>query len=98
MPFVPKLCSLYTDGSCGLSSIRSQRGLNNIFAYDLVPTVEVIEAAIQAARRYNDLPTAIRAIEGLRQKVEKVSQYDEYLKELKPLMEELGEYPYRAVH
>jgi hypothetical protein len=28
-----------------------QRGLNNVFAYDLVPSVKVCEAALRACRR-----------------------------------------------
>jgi hypothetical protein len=67
--------------------------MNNCFAYDLVPTVEVIEAMIRAARRCNDFPTAVRAIEGVKVKVEKPSQYEAYLKELAPLMQELGTSP-----
>lgn len=43
----------------------SQRNLNNCFAYDLVPSVEVLTAALKAARRVNDFPTAVRIFEGL---------------------------------
>ncbi|KAH9815786.1 cytochrome c oxidase subunit VA-domain-containing protein [Melampsora americana] len=67
-----------------------QRGLNNCFAYDLVPAVPTIEAALKAARRVNDLPTAIRIFEGLKEKVENKTQYQAYLDELKDLKEELG--------
>merc|ERR1711939_394711 len=35
-----------------------QRNLNNAFAYDLVPSPSVITAALRAARRVNDYPTA----------------------------------------
>lgn len=42
----------------------SQRNLNNCFAYDLVPSVEVLTAALKAARRVNDFPTAVRIFEG----------------------------------
>lgn len=45
----------------------SQRNLNNAFAYDLVPSVEVLSAALRAARRVNDFPTAVRVFEGLSQ-------------------------------
>ena len=38
--------------------------MNNAFAYDLVPTPEVLKAALQAARRVNDFPTAVRIFEG----------------------------------
>jgi len=65
--------------------------MNNCFAYDLVPTVEVIESMIRAARRFDDFPTAVRAIEAVSFKVEKRSQYDAYVEALSPLMTELGE-------
>ncbi|CAC9894383.1 unnamed protein product, partial [Aureobasidium pullulans] len=61
-----------------------QRNLNNAFAYDLVPAPSVIVAALKAARRVNDFPTAVRA------KVENQAQYDEYLTELESLRKELG--------
>lgn len=41
-----------------------QRNLNNAFAYDLVPSTSVIIAALRAARRVNDFPTAVRIFEG----------------------------------
>ncbi|KAF1991198.1 cytochrome-c oxidase chain VI [Aulographum hederae CBS 113979] len=67
-----------------------QRNLNNAFAYDLVPSPDVCTAALKAARRVNDFPTAVRIFEGIKAKVENKGQYDEYLKELEPLREELG--------
>jgi len=67
-----------------------QRNLNNAFAYDLVPSVGVLAAALRAARRVNDFPTAVRIFEGIKAKVENKGQYDLYLKELKELREELG--------
>ncbi|KAK8153981.1 cytochrome c oxidase subunit VA-domain-containing protein [Phyllosticta citrichinensis] len=67
-----------------------QRNLNNAFAYDLVPAPSVITAALKAARRVNDFPTAVRIFEGIKSKVENKGQYEEYLKELEPLREELG--------
>jgi len=42
-----------------------QRNLNNAFAYDLVPSPSVITAALRAARRVNDFPTAVRIFEGI---------------------------------
>lgn len=45
-----------------------QRNLNNAFAYDLVPSPSVITAALRAARRVNDYPTAVRIFEGMFQK------------------------------
>lgn len=38
--------------------------MNNVFAYDLVPAPSVIVAALKAARRVNDFPTAVRVFEG----------------------------------
>lgn len=70
-----------------------QRGLNNCFAYDLVPAPGVIEAALRAARRVDDYSTAVRIFEGIKEKVENKSQYEAYLKELKGVKEELGTYP-----
>ncbi|EEP79099.1 cytochrome c oxidase polypeptide VI [Uncinocarpus reesii 1704] len=67
-----------------------QRNLNNAFAYDLVPSVGVMTAALKAARRVNDFPTAVRIFEGIKAKVENQGQYEAYLEELKPLREELG--------
>ncbi|KAL8855893.1 MAG: hypothetical protein Q9178_007458 [Gyalolechia marmorata] len=67
-----------------------QRNLNNAFAYDLVPSPSVITAALKAARRVNDYPTAVRIFEAIKAKVENQGQYEEYLDDLKPLREELG--------
>ncbi|KAI9569392.1 COX5A, subunit VA of cytochrome c oxidase [Boletus coccyginus] len=67
-----------------------QRGLNNCFAHDLVPSPGVVEAAVRAARRVNDYATAVRIFEGIKEKVENKQQYQAYLDELKPLREELG--------
>lgn len=47
--------------------IHWQRNLNNAFAYDLVPSPGVCTAALKAARRVNDYPTAVRVFEGAQQ-------------------------------
>lgn len=67
-----------------------QRGLNNCFAYDLVPAPGVIEAALRAARRVDDYSTAVRIFEGIKEKVENKAQYDAYVKELQGVKSELG--------
>ncbi|CAO3622102.1 unnamed protein product [Cunninghamella blakesleeana] len=67
-----------------------QRGLNNVFAYNLVPPVSVVEFALKASRRVNDYATAVRVFEGLKEKVENDKQYEEYLQELAPVKKELG--------
>ncbi|KAJ3552040.1 hypothetical protein NPX13_g11213 [Xylaria arbuscula] len=66
------------------------RNLNNAFAYDLVPSPSVLQAALKAARRVNDFPTAVRVFEGVKAKVENNGQYEQYLAELEPLRKELG--------
>lgn len=68
-----------------------QRGLNNCFAYDLVPGTPIIESALKAARRLNDFPTAVRVFEGIKEKVENKAQYKAYLDEFASLRKELGE-------
>ncbi|CUM45945.1 unnamed protein product [Debaryomyces fabryi] len=67
-----------------------QRILNNCFSYDLVPAPAVIEKALQACRRVNDYPTAVRTFEALKHKVENNEQYEAYLEELKDIRQELG--------
>jgi cytochrome c oxidase subunit 5a len=67
-----------------------QRGLNNCFAHDLVPAPVVVESALRASRRVNDYATAVRILEGIKEKVENKTQYQAYMDELKPVREELG--------
>jgi cytochrome c oxidase subunit 5a len=107
-----------------LTHLPQQRNLNNAFAYDLVPSPSVITAALRAARRVNDFPTAVRIFEGMQYsflcnrpcgsswicrnscfsgenivannatgikfKVENPQQYEDYLRELEPVRQELG--------
>lgn len=47
---------------------------------------------MKAARKVNDYATAVRILEGLKEKVENVGQYKAYLDELKPVIKELGEF------
>lgn len=68
-----------------------QRGLNNCFAYDLVPAPSVIEAALQSARRINNYGSAVRILDAVKVKVENPGQYKTYLDELKGTIQELGE-------
>ena len=70
-----------------------QRGLNNCFAYDLVPTTEVVDSALRCARKVNDYATEAGILEVVREKVENKGQYKAYLEELKGTIEELGTLP-----
>jgi hypothetical protein len=56
-----------------------------------VPATEVVEAALRASRKVNDYATAVRVLEGVKEKVENKLQYQAYLDELKPVIQELGE-------
>jgi cytochrome c oxidase subunit 5a len=67
-----------------------QRGLNNCFGYDIVPTIPILEEAFRAARRLNDFGTTLRIQVGLRDKVEKDEQYAQYMEALDPIRKELG--------
>ncbi|KAF9545762.1 Cytochrome c oxidase subunit 6 [Mortierella hygrophila] len=67
-----------------------QRGLNNAFGYDLVPSPSVIAAALKASRRVDDYATAVRVFEGLKVKAGSDALYKQYLDELAPLKNELG--------
>ncbi|KAG0309739.1 Cytochrome c oxidase subunit 6 [Dissophora globulifera] len=67
-----------------------QRGLNNAFGYDLVPSPSVIAAALKASRRVDDYATAVRVFEGLKFKAGSDALYKQYLDELAPLKAELG--------
>ena len=66
--FLPRqrlMASVHDGGHDRLTMVRSkQRNLNNAFAYDLVPSPSVLIAALKAARRVNDFPTAVRIFEG----------------------------------
>lgn len=86
------ICSKFFDSV--EDTFELQRGLNNCFAYDLVPGAAIVEAALKASRRLDDLPTAVRIFEGLKEKVENKSQYQAYLDEFAELRKELGEYDF----
>ncbi|TPX38077.1 hypothetical protein SmJEL517_g00314 [Synchytrium microbalum] len=76
--------------SADLDDFELERGLNLIFAADWVPSLEVIQDALTACRRLNTFPTAVRILEALENKVEKKEQYQQYLKALKPMIDDLG--------
>lgn len=64
-PELPSSRSGRTDGISADFRDPTQRNLNNAFAYDLVPSPSVCTAALRAARRVNDFPTAVRIFEGM---------------------------------
>lgn len=41
-------------------------GMNTLIGYDLVPEPKILEAALRACRRLNDLASAIRILEAVK--------------------------------
>lgn len=41
-------------------------GMNTLIGYDLVPEPKIIDSALRACRRLNDLASAIRILEAVR--------------------------------
>lgn len=41
-------------------------GMNTLIGYDLVPEPKIIEAALRACRRLNDLASAVRILEAVK--------------------------------
>ncbi|KAF3854978.1 hypothetical protein F7725_023033 [Dissostichus mawsoni] len=67
------------------------QGMNTLIGYDLVPEPKIVEAALKACRRLNDLASAIRILEAVKDKAGPHKEIYPYLiQELKPTLEELG--------
>lgn len=71
-------------------SFELERGLNHIFAADWVPSVDVVEDALRAARRLNCFATSVRILEALENKIDNPKVFEEYRAALGPLVTELG--------
>ena len=54
-PYFRPIQNYFSDES--LSSQEIRRGLNDVFAHDLIPDPSIITAALQATRRVDDFPT-----------------------------------------
>lgn len=50
----------------GLNDSPSLAGMNTLIGYDLVPEPKILEAALRACRRLNDLASAIRILEAVK--------------------------------
>mmetsp|Transcript_29152 Transcript_29152/g.76327 ORF Transcript_29152/g.76327 Transcript_29152/m.76327 type:complete len:135 (-) Transcript_29152:179-583(-) len=72
-----------------LSSREIRRGLNDVFANDLVPDPTILSAALRATRRVNDFPTSVRIFEGVKDKAPDAATYDYVVQQLKPVIDEL---------
>ncbi|XP_023258373.1 cytochrome c oxidase subunit 5A, mitochondrial-like [Seriola lalandi dorsalis] len=65
--------------------------MNTLVGYDLVPEPKILEAALRACRRLDDLASAIRILEAVKHKAGPNKEIYPYLiQELQPILNELG--------
>ncbi|XP_078109816.1 cytochrome c oxidase subunit 5A, mitochondrial [Sander vitreus] len=65
--------------------------MNTLIGYDLVPEAKILDSALRACRRLNDLASAIRILEAVKDKAGPHKDIYPYLiQELKPTLSELG--------
>ncbi|XP_067645156.1 cytochrome c oxidase subunit 5A, mitochondrial-like [Eurosta solidaginis] len=69
-----------------------RKGMNDLMGMDLVPEPKIIEAAIRACRRVNDIALAIRWLEVCKNKCgdEVATIYPYLLENIRPTLQELG--------
>uniref|UniRef100_A0A4W5MAF5 Cytochrome c oxidase subunit 5A, mitochondrial n=1 Tax=Hucho hucho TaxID=62062 RepID=A0A4W5MAF5_9TELE len=68
-----------------------RKGMNTLIGYDLVPEPKILEAALRACRRLNDLASAMRILEAVKDKSGPHKKIYPYLiQELRPTLDELG--------
>ncbi|CAL1604374.1 unnamed protein product [Knipowitschia caucasica] len=68
-----------------------KKGMNTLIGYDLVPEAKILDSALRACRRLNDMASAIRILEAIKDKAGPHKDIYPYLiQELKPTLSELG--------
>ncbi|XP_078286007.1 cytochrome c oxidase subunit 5A, mitochondrial-like [Rhinoraja longicauda] len=68
-----------------------RKGMNTLIGYDLVPEPKIIDAALRACRRLNDLASGIRILEAVKDKAGPHKEiYPYIIQELRPTLTELG--------
>ncbi|ROL43905.1 Cytochrome c oxidase subunit 5A, mitochondrial [Anabarilius grahami] len=68
-----------------------RKGMNTLIGYDLVPEPKILEAALRACRRLDDLASAIRILEAVKDKAGPHKEiYPYVIQELQPTLGELG--------
>nr|XP_024003185.1 cytochrome c oxidase subunit 5A, mitochondrial [Salvelinus alpinus] len=68
-----------------------RKGMNTLIGYDLVPEPKILEAALRACRRLDDLASAMRILEAVKDKSGPHKNIYPYLiQELRPTLDELG--------
>ncbi|KAJ8247931.1 hypothetical protein GJAV_G00252230 [Gymnothorax javanicus] len=74
-----------------IDSWELRKGMNTLIGYDLVPEPKILDSALRACRRLNDLASAIRILEAVKSKSGPHREIYPYLiEELRPTLEELG--------
>eukprot|EP00056_Hartaetosiga_gracilis_P019978 m.16916 g.16916 ORF g.16916 m.16916 type:complete len:132 (+) comp8079_c0_seq1:156-551(+) len=86
--FDAKWKAFFADDSLDEHAIR--RGLNDLFAHDLVPEPVILAEALKACRRVNDFSTTVRIFEGVKDKSPDDATYNYVVGELKSTIDELG--------
>ncbi|KAL3065081.1 hypothetical protein OYC64_015293 [Pagothenia borchgrevinki] len=65
--------------------------MNTLIGYDLVPEAKIVDSALRACRRLNDMASAIRILEAVKDKAGPHKEIYPYLiQELQPTLSELG--------
>uniref|UniRef100_A0A8C6UBT7 Cytochrome c oxidase subunit 5A, mitochondrial n=1 Tax=Neogobius melanostomus TaxID=47308 RepID=A0A8C6UBT7_9GOBI len=68
-----------------------RKGMNTLIGYDLVPEPKILDAALRACRRLDDLASAIRILEAVKDKAGPHKDiYPYVIQELRPTLDELG--------
>jgi len=68
-----------------------RKGLNDLYAHDLVPEPKIVIAALKACRRLDDLAMTVRLLEMIKDKSGGNQEiYNYIVEQCKPTLEELG--------
>ncbi|XP_064192135.1 cytochrome c oxidase subunit 5A, mitochondrial-like isoform X1 [Anguilla rostrata] len=74
-----------------IDSWELRKGMNTLIGYDLVPEPKILDSALRACRRLNDLASAIRILEAVKNKTGSHKDiYPYVIQELRPTLDELG--------
>ncbi|KAJ8272272.1 hypothetical protein COCON_G00111310 [Conger conger] len=74
-----------------IDSWELRKGMNTLIGYDLVPEPKILDSALRACRRLDDLASAIRILEAVKNKSGSHKDiYPYVIQELRPTLDELG--------
>uniref|UniRef100_A0A8C1J960 Cytochrome c oxidase subunit 5A, mitochondrial n=1 Tax=Cyprinus carpio TaxID=7962 RepID=A0A8C1J960_CYPCA len=74
-----------------LDTWELRKGMNTLIGYDLVPEPKILDSALRACRRLNDLASAVRILEAVKDKSGPHQEiYPYVIQELRPTLQELG--------